>query len=188
MNELDYGILILMVLSIVVGAVRGAIREVMNVVGWVLAFILAHSYSSEVAPLLSDWLNEPSARAIVAWALVFIVVVVIVAVTASLLSELVRKLGLGPLDRLVGGAVGVLRGAIIILALALAAGLTKLPQSARWRDAFLTPWIEVAALYAKGVLPEKIAARIRYRFPTATPATSAAAAASVTSTAPNITA
>jgi membrane protein required for colicin V production len=187
MNELDYGILLLMVLSIVVGVVRGAIREVMNVVGWVLAFILAHTYSSEVAPLLSDWLSEPSARAIVAWALVFIVVVVVVAVTASLLSDLVRKLGLGPLDRLVGGAVGVLRGAIIILALTLAAGLTKLPQSATWREAFLAPWIEVAALYAKGVLPEKIATRIRYRVPPAPPA-KASVAAIVVSTAPNITA
>ena len=163
MNEIDYGILLLMFLSIVVGAVRGAIREVMNVVGWGLAFVLAHAYSSEVAPLLSEWLNEPSARMVVAWALVFIVVVVVVAVLASLLSELVRKLGLGSLDRLVGGAVGVLRGAIVILALALAAGLTKIPQSPRWREAVLTPWLEVAALYAKNVLPEKIAARIRYR-------------------------
>ena len=73
MNEIDYGILILMLLSIAVGAVRGAIREVMNVVGWVLAFILAHTYSSDIAPLLSEWLAEPSARMVVAWALVFIV-------------------------------------------------------------------------------------------------------------------
>jgi membrane protein required for colicin V production len=175
MNAIDIGILALMLISVGAGIIRGAIREVMNIMGWVLAYMLAHAFASDLAPLFADWVGEPIARTVLAWAAIFMMVIVVVALIASLVSELVRKLGLSSLDRGVGALIGVARGVLVLLALTLAAGLTRIPQTAVWREATLTPWMEVAALYAKGVLPDTVAAKIRYRSVTSTapsPATS----------------
>ncbi len=163
MNELDYIVIAILLISIGIGVLRGAIREVLNVAGWILAFILSHAFAPNLAAYFADWAAEPMVRLVVAWLTIFLLVLVVVAMMASLLSELMRKLGLGGLDRGVGGAVGLLRGALLLVALTLAAGLTKLPQSSLWRASAITPTLEIAALYARTVLPESVAARIKYR-------------------------
>ena len=166
MNELDYAIIAVVLVSVCVGAWRGAIREVINISGWVLAFFLAHALSATLAPYFADWMAEPVYRIVVAWIVIFVAVLIFAALLASLLSEVVRKLGLSGLDRLLGAMVGLLRGAIVVIVLALAAGMTKFPESAIWRNATFTPPIEVAALYARALLPQSLASKISYRLPT----------------------
>lgn len=163
MNGIDYAIIALMLLSIGVGVIRGAIREVMNIAGWVLAYIIAHAFASDVAPYFAEWVGEPVVRTVLAWATVFLGVLILASLVTSLLSEVVRKLGLSTLDRGVGALIGVARGLLVLLAITLAVGLTKVPQTAMWKEAALTPWLEIAALYARGVLPDSIAAKVRYR-------------------------
>jgi len=165
MNAVDYVVIILLLVSVAAGVIRGAIREVMNIGGWVLAYSLARAYASDLAPLFADWVREPVARTLLGWVVVFLVVLVVVSLLASLLSEVVRKLGLSSLDRGVGALIGVARGLLILLAATLVVGLTRIPHSELWRQAAVTPWLEIAALYAKGVLPESIAAKISYRKP-----------------------
>lgn len=165
MNELDYAIIVVMAVSLAIGAWRGAIREVINIASWVVAFIVAHAFSSDLAPYFADWMAEPVYRLVVAWIALFVAVLIFASLLASLLSELVRKLGLSGLDRVLGAIIGLIRGALVVVVLALAAGMTKFPQSALWRNAALTPPIEVAALYARALLPQSLAARIVYRLP-----------------------
>jgi membrane protein required for colicin V production len=163
MNELDYAVIGVMLLSVIVGAVRGAIREVMNIAGWVIAFILAHSFAANLAAYFADWAVEPVLRLVAAWVVIFLVVLLGVALVSSLVTGMVKKLGLGGLDRGLGAVIGVARGALVLLVLTLGLGLTKMPQSALWKDAVLTPWLEVAALYSRSLLPDSVAARIQYR-------------------------
>ena len=169
MNELDYAIIGVMLLSVIVGAVRGAIREVMNIAGWVIAFILAHSFAPNLAAYFADWAVEPVLRLVAAWVVIFLVVLLGVALVSSLVTGMVKKLGLGGLDRGLGAVIGVARGALVLLVLTLGLGLTKMPQSALWKDAALTPWLEVAALYSRSLLPDRVAARIQYRSSVAVP-------------------
>ncbi len=163
MNGVDIAVLLLLALSIAVGVIRGAIREVMNIAGWVIAYIVAHAFSSDLAPYFSEWVSEPVARTVLAWAAVFLSVLILSALITSLLSEVVRKLGLSTLDRGVGALIGSARGMLVLLAMTLAAGLTKIPQTESWKTSTITPWLEITALYARAVLPDAIAAKIRYR-------------------------
>lgn len=163
MNEIDYAVIALVVMSIIVGVVRGAIREVINFAGWILAFVLAHAYAQPLAAQIADWMAEPAYRVIVAWLALFVAVLVVSALLASLVSALVQRLGLGGLNQMFGALIGLLRGAVVLLVLTLAAGMTKFPQSALWKNAAATPWLEVAALHARALLPETLASRIAYR-------------------------
>ncbi len=163
MNAVDYAVIALLLLSIGAGVIRGAIREVMNIAGWVLAYGIAHAFASDLAPFFSEWVGEPVGRTFLAWATIFLVVVLVVSMVASLLSEVVRKLGLSGLDRGVGALIGLARGLLVLLALTLVIGLTKIPQSTAWREAAVTPWLELAASYTRGLLPESVASKVRFR-------------------------
>lgn len=165
MNELDYAIIALMAISVVVGVVRGAIREIMNVCGWIFSFFFAHAFAQNLAAYFADWMVEPGYRLILAWVFIFVMVMVVSALLASLVSELMRKLGLGGLNRALGAIVGILRGCLVLVVLALAAGMTKFPQSPLWKTAASTPWLEAAAMHARTLLPESLASRINYRLP-----------------------
>lgn len=165
MNELDYAVIFVMLVSIGVGAVRGAIREVINIAGWVVAFIGAHAFAGTLAPYFADWMAEPVYRVALAWIAIFLAVLIVAAMIASLASELVRKLGLSGLDRVLGALIGVARGALLVLVLTLVAGMTKFPQTSMWKSAASTPLLEVVALHARALLPDSLAARIMYRQP-----------------------
>ncbi len=163
MNALDYAIIMVLLVSVLVGIVRGAVRELLNMGGWLLAFLLAHAFADDLAAWFAEWAADPVLRMVMAWMTIFLLVLVVVALIASLASELMRKLGLGGLNRSLGALAGFARGLVLLIALALGAGLTKIPQSPMWRQAFLTPWLEVAALYSRSLLPDTIAIRIKYR-------------------------
>jgi membrane protein required for colicin V production len=172
MNALDYAILAVLLISVVVGVFRGAIREILNIVGWVMAFVLAHAYAGSLAPQFAEWASEPVLRLVSAWLIIFLVVLAGTSLIASLLSGVAKKIGLGGVDRGIGAAIGLIRGGLVVVALTLVIGLTKLPQASVWQSATFTPWLEIAALYSRNMLPESVAARIRYRVPAATATTS----------------
>jgi membrane protein required for colicin V production len=120
-----------------VGLWRGLVYEVLSVVGWVLAFVLAQAWAEPVGRVLPmDGAAEPL-RLAAGFALVFIAV----AFTAGLLSWLVKKLvkklvaavGLRPVDRVLGGVFGVLRGLVILLAVAVVMGMLPLSAQAGWQ-------------------------------------------------------
>jgi membrane protein required for colicin V production len=163
MNELDYAVILVMVISVGVGVFRGAIHEIMHIVGWVLAFVLAYNTAGRLAPYFADWMSEPVYRVALAWLAVFVAVLIAASLIASLLSEVVRKLGLGGLDRAVGGVIGAARGVLVLVALTLAAGMTKFPQTSLWRNAASTAALEAVAMHARALLPESLASRIFYR-------------------------
>ncbi len=162
MNELDYIIIAVLLVSVVVGVWRGAVREIVNIAGWVIAFFAAQEFAPLLTPYLSEWMADASVRMVVAWLIMFVVIMVSVSFVGSLIAESVRKLGLGPLDRVMGAVVGTLRGALIVLLLTLAAGLTTFPKTPIWKEALLTPWLESVALHTRPLLPESLAKRITY--------------------------
>lgn len=163
MNGLDYAVIAVMLISVAIGLLRGAVREVMNIAGWVLAFVVAYNFAPDLAKTFADWAAEPVLRLVAAWIAIFLLVLLAVAVITSLVSGLIKQLGLGGLDRGVGALIGAARGLLVLLALTLAAGFTNMPQTSIWRDAATTPWLEIAALYSRTLLPDGISARLQYR-------------------------
>ena len=54
---------------------------------------------------------------------------------------------------LLGMVFGVARGALLVCALVLLAGLTPFPQDPWWQDSVLVPYFEELALWLKDLLP-----------------------------------
>ena len=158
----DYGVLTVLGVSLLLGALRGLMREMVSLVGWIAAFVLATAFSGIVAVHMPGSLG-PLISGLLSFMLIFIGVLVVSGLVGLVLSLLVRAVGLGFLDRLLGAAFGVARGVAIVLLAVLLAGLTPLPREPFWRHAVLSGPFETVALALGPYLPEGMAQRLKYR-------------------------
>ncbi len=157
MALLDWAVVALLVLSVLVGMVRGLVFELMSLAGWVIAFFVAQWLADTVAA----WLPLGAPDATWRYALAFVLVFVAVAFVAGMVTALVRKLvvaaGLRPVDRTLGAAFGFVRGAVALLAIAVAVHLFSLSGAAWWRESRSAAVLDTALQGLKPVLPEKLA-------------------------------
>ena len=162
MTWLDYAVLGVFAASVAWGTWRGLVREIVSILGWLVAFLSASLFAGPLSVHMPEALPTPELRTIAAFAAVFVLALVATSLLGLLLSHLVKAVGLGALDRLLGAGFGAARGVLLVLAIALLAGLTSAPRQAWWRDAVSGPPLAAAALAAKPWLPPAFAERLRY--------------------------
>jgi len=157
MEWADYVILAVCVISIMVGALRGLIKEAFSLAVWIAAFLIAFQYSGVLADNLLTSVSLPSARSALAFAGLFIVVLVLGGLITYLLGKLVEKTGLSGTDRLLGGVFGAARGIIMVVSMMLIAGLTPIPEDPWWGQSRGIQSFMPLADWAATFLPESIA-------------------------------
>ncbi|MGH8649768.1 MAG: CvpA family protein [Burkholderiales bacterium] len=162
MTVIDIIVLVIIGISVVYGVFRGLVREVLALLAWVASFLLANLLAPDAAKLLPQAIASEEIRLLVSFVAVFIVVLVGSSVLAILASKLVKVVGLGPADRVVGGIFGLARGLLLVMILVLLAGLTSLPRQSAWSGAALKGPLEACAEYIKTWLPADLSKRIRY--------------------------
>jgi membrane protein required for colicin V production len=74
----------------------------------------------------------------------------------------VRVIGLGFVDRFLGAVFGLARGLVVVLALAVIAGLTTLPRSLWWQNSVFGAPIVAGVEALKPYLPQALAERLDY--------------------------
>jgi membrane protein required for colicin V production len=151
----DLGVAALLLLSGVLAMLRGLVHEVLGVLGWVGAAAAALFLYPLGAELLSPWLAEPWLRAAIAAFAIFLVALIVLSLIAGRIAGLVRDSALGPIDRVLGFAFGIARGAVIVLVTYIAAswllpGMACPPWLAQARTLDVA---EPATVYAFGLLP-----------------------------------
>jgi membrane protein required for colicin V production len=159
MTWVDYAVAAIVLSSALLGWWRGAVYEVLSLAAWIAAALAAKAFAAGVAPHMP---GPDAAKTAMAFAVVFVAVLMAGGIVAWGLSKLVKWIGLGWLDRLAGTAFGLLRGALIVLAAVLMAGMTSLPQQNAWRDAWLNRPLVFAATRLNGWLPQDVAGRMHY--------------------------
>ena len=162
MTWFDYALIAVVGLSALIGIWRGLVREVFALAGWVAAIVVALAFAGEVARLIPPGFAAPPVRTVIAFTVLFIVILVVVSIAGLLFTKAVRAVGLGLANRTLGGVFGFARGALILLVIALAAGLTAVPKEPFWREAKLAPPLETAAIAVKPYLPPALADKVRY--------------------------
>ncbi|MBI3571583.1 MAG: CvpA family protein [Gammaproteobacteria bacterium] len=163
MNSFDLLILGIVAIFAVLGAWRGLMREAISLLTWVLSCVLAWFYAAPISRLFRGFIEDAALRQLSAFVLIFVLVFVLGLAASWLIHKyfpLKRRLRL--VNNLLGGVVGAARGAVIVIAVFLVAGLTSIPQRGWWRDSAFTPFFERAAVYVANYIPRDIARHIRY--------------------------
>ena len=162
MTWLDYAVLGVLAISVAWGVWRGLVREVMSLAGWVMAFLAANLFAGPLAEALPRSISREEIRLLIAFVAIFVVTLTLATITALLLAKFLKAVGLGGLDRTLGGLFGLARGLIILVAFALLAGLTRLPLDPIWTQSASGPVLGRTALQLKPWLPPAFAERLRY--------------------------
>ncbi|UWQ97066.1 CvpA family protein [Rhodobacteraceae bacterium M385] len=110
------------VISAILAYARGFIREVMSIAGWVAAAVVAFIFAPNALPLISeipvlgDFIGESRELGILAaFAIVFVVALVVVSIFTPLFSTVVQRSALGGLDAGLGFLFGVARGVLLVV-------------------------------------------------------------------------
>ena len=149
LSPLDWLLVAIAAWCVVRGFLHGAIRELFAVLASVMALITAYWQYHPVAAWMGRWIESVPER----YALAFLLVAFATFLAVVLLGRAVRAIahvaGLGLLDRLAGGALGVAQAALVgtILITTLS---TFLPTGG---------WVEQSRLARCLAAPAKILAR-----------------------------
>lgn len=152
----DWTLLAVLSVSVIVGLVRGFVFEVMSLAGWLVAWFAAQWFAQSVAP----WLPVGTPGSALNHAAGFVVCFLGALVAWSLLARLVRLLiqatPLSLPDRALGAGFGLLRGLVLLLAVATVVALTPAAQSPGWRQSTGALWLNTTIHGLKPVLPARV--------------------------------
>lgn len=155
MSALDWLFATIMAASMLLGAWRGLVYEVLSVLSWVAAFLLAQLFAPEVAGFLPLGHAPQEARHAVAFMVVFIAVVIAGGLLTFITKKLVEAVGLRPVDRVLGAGFGLLRGALLLMVVAIVVNLSPWRRDRWWIESTGAGMAVAAVKQLKPVLPER---------------------------------
>jgi membrane protein required for colicin V production len=115
-------------LSVITGLFRGFVKELIALCVWILAIWLAYRYSSYVEHWIQPYIQDHSARAVVAFIAILLATLLAGGLFNALLSFILHRSGLGGTDRLLGMGFGFIRGVFIVAFIMLVLQITSMPH------------------------------------------------------------
>ena len=109
-NLLDTALLILLLFFGIKGLIRGLVQEVAGLLGVASGLILARTFSTKLAPVLTEYGASPGFSPVLAMVLLFLSGLFAVGLTARALRRLLESAFAGGIDRLLGLFAGLAKG------------------------------------------------------------------------------
>lgn len=153
----DWLLLAVLVASVLIGFVRGLVFECLSLAGWVVAWFAAQWAAPQLAPQIPLGEAGSALRLGGAFAICFLLALVVWGLLARLVRVLVHATPLSLLDRVLGSGFGIFRGLVLLLAVATVVALTPAAQSEPWRDSHGASLLGQALDTLKPLLPEEAA-------------------------------
>jgi membrane protein required for colicin V production len=122
-TALDIFVLLLVGGGLVFGFLRGFIGEVLSLLAWIAGIVALKAFHDPITNALEPGIGTRSGASVLSFALVFGIAFVLVKLLARRIGGRVRSSVVGPVDRVLGGGFGMLKGLIGATLIYLAANL-----------------------------------------------------------------
>ena len=149
----DIAAALILALSVILGLLRGLVHELLSVMGWLVAWLLARSAAVPVGNWLGWAPPGSSLRVGIGFVLTFALAMLAWRILSWLLSQIIKASVLAPVDRVLGGLFGMLRGGLIVVLLVTLAGFTPLARKPFWRTSVSVTAAQAAIAAAQPYLP-----------------------------------
>lgn len=157
LNWVDWVILIILLVGVINGFREGMVRLVVGFGALIVGFLAAAWLNGLVAGYLSPWIANRMLAVFAAYGLIFMAVMVLGAVIASVIVRMFRLVGLTPVDRILGAAFGGVRamlGLIIVTMVVMAFIPNRLPGAVRQSE--FAPYVIRASRVVSAMTPFEI--------------------------------
>ena len=158
---IDWLIIAIFVISFVTAALNGFFVEVFSIVGLVAGLVIAGLYYMRLVPWLLRLVHSMPAAEAASFVLVVVGVLIVAGILGRTIRFLLRKVGLGWADRLLGLVFGAVKGCFLatVLAMTLTAFFPAMPWVAH---SHLLPYFVGAAHQGSDIVPGPLGERIRH--------------------------
>ncbi len=158
MNAADWMILVVILASIIQAIRAGFFREAFGVVGLVLGYLLAAWKYGSLAGWLESFLKSQAFSEVAGFLIIFLAITILASVAGRVARWAVKESGLSFLDRILGGALGLVRGCLVVAVVLMA--MTAFSPASQWlQDSRLAPYFLVVGRAAIWVAPSAMRAR-----------------------------
>ncbi|MBV9766919.1 MAG: CvpA family protein, partial [Acidobacteriaceae bacterium] len=113
----DIVLALIIVWSALSGLRAGLARVIIGVIATILGFLAGFWCYRIVAAKLTPWVATPAIADVLGFLIIFVGVMILGSLISSLLSRLLKWIGLSWFNHFLGGVAGFLRGALIVAAL-----------------------------------------------------------------------
>ncbi|MBD9369261.1 CvpA family protein [Xanthomonas sp. XNM01] len=162
MNTIDLVLLAIIGVSALLGTLRGFVGVVASAVTWVGAGWVAFHHGADLAFWFSDD-GQPGATDLLGgYVAAFVGVVVVVSLVSWSLRRVLHSIGLSGVDRMLGFAIGTLRGGFIACVVVLLMAFSTLPREPSWKESALLPLLTPGAQWMSLWLPEWAAGQLDF--------------------------
>jgi membrane protein required for colicin V production len=159
MNALDWLLVILVVYSAVRAFLRGFFQEAFALGGLIFGFIFACWFYRPLSVEIKGLITSTPVAELAAFLFVLMGAMILATLVGKLLRHTASAIGLGFVDRLVGATFGIVRGALLGVALLFA--MTTFLPSAPWVEkSHLAPYFLRAAHAVSFVMPSDLKQRL----------------------------
>src|SRR5215218_11303662 len=110
MSALDIFVIVLLGGGAMIGFVRGLVHEVLSLLAWVVGIVALRLFHSPVSEALTGVVGTATAGAVLAFVLLFLPSYLFMKLLARSIGKKSRSSMLGPVDRVLGGGFGMLKG------------------------------------------------------------------------------
>ena len=112
MTALDIFVILVVGGAALIGFVRGFAHEVLALLAWIIAIVALKVFHEPLAGRLVESVGTAAGAAVLAFALLFVPTYILVKLIARRLGGAARRSVVGPVDRVLGGGFGMLKGLI----------------------------------------------------------------------------
>lgn len=158
MNWLDIVVLLIVAASVFMSFRKGLSREIIGLVSVVLALLLGIWFYGTAAAFIQPHVNSRTAANLGGFLAVFLAVLLLGHLVGYVVGKFLRVTGLSIIDRLLGAGFGVVRGALVAVALfmAIMAFRDGDRPPAAVVDSRLAPYVAGAAQLFADVAPHEL--------------------------------
>ena len=152
----DLLVVAVVLISAVYAAYRGFVAETLSIFAWLAAAFATLYFGHYAAPLTRNLVTAPCLGNLLGYALVFLVVFIPMQFMSHRFALGVKSSVIGPLDRIMGIAFGLVRGLVILGVAYLAFSLfVPVPRQPLWlKDARTLPLIQSSSEVLLALLPD----------------------------------
>lgn len=153
LNLLDLGLLVILAFTGVRGFARGLVDEVAGFIGIIAGIYLASHFYKSAMPALSGFIHDHTWQAIVAWALIFVAALFVVAFIANTMRKFFQATSTTFVNQILGCLVGLAKG-LFLCAVLLGLMDAFIPDAAVLHNSAIAPYLQKIIALIRSQLPD----------------------------------
>ena len=161
MTYLDYFFISIIFISFLVGCYRGFTRELFSLAGWIFAFYFANLFSGDLLKYVPFDFGE-HINFIIIYMVIFVIILLVASFLAALLNQLIKNIGLGFFNIIMGSIFGFMRGVLITFILIFLVQKTSFISETIIAESKTIPAIKLAMEISLSYLPYEWSNKVKY--------------------------